>query len=213
LVDVPLTEATTGLAREYPRQEVFGVSADYYWDRIKTVLRFEGGYFPDMSYQTAQDKFLGVDLPPNCHGTGLTPVQESDAIHYMIGFDRPTMIRFINPHRSTFITGQIFHRWVLDHEDNMAVAFYPVPVHELSQMYTLSFTTGYKHDTILPLIAFGYDPRGNGMIQAWCDFIPAWNENMRFRLLGVTFMGNDECEGLGLFLQKDYISLESTFSW
>ena|GEM_PF-1964947 len=202
----PSAEYPLGISREYPRQNVFGASADWYWDRLKTVFRVEGGYFPDVTYHTGY---------PLAGGAMNLPLMEKDVIKYMIGFDRPTIIRWINPNRSTFITGQAFHTWVLsfDDDDTLVTAFYPIPIHECAQMYTLGFSTGYRHDTILPTIFLGYDPRGNGMLLASCDFIPAWNENMKFKLLLVTFDANDEYEGLGLFERKDYIRLESTFSW
>ena len=42
-----------------------------------------------------------------------TAIKEFDTFAFMLGFDRPTFIKFLNPTKTFFISGQFFQKWAL----------------------------------------------------------------------------------------------------
>ncbi|MGD9764878.1 MAG: DUF1302 family protein [Candidatus Binatia bacterium] len=116
-VRAPLYPAQVDAEFVFPYTHIFGATGNYFdGDYTNTVLRFEtayqlgapfqSGYLKDR-VQVEQEIAPGIFEPlPNVYApVGLT---KRDVWAGMIGFDRPTWIRFLNPRTTWFLTGQFF---------------------------------------------------------------------------------------------------------
>ncbi|MBI3782543.1 MAG: hypothetical protein HY270_03980 [Deltaproteobacteria bacterium] len=101
----------------HPYMHIFGLTGNYFeGDFTNTVWRFETAYAMGEPYQTIEeDKRVivrysdgvpaGSPKNPNRSPLGYT---RRDIWTGMIGFDRPTWIRWLNSKATWFITGQVF---------------------------------------------------------------------------------------------------------
>lgn len=85
----------------FPRVLLVGTSADFYIDYIKSAFRVELAW-------TDGEEFADTSK--------VRLFSESDVIRWVVGWDRPTYIRFLNPNRTFLLSGQIFGQHLLDHE-------------------------------------------------------------------------------------------------
>jgi len=99
-------------------------------------------------------------------------VYERNTFSFMLGFDRPTMIPFLNPNRSVFISGQMFQKHIFNFHDNYMRD--PSPGGTITDpnqyVFTLLVSTGYRWDTILPQLLMAYNLAGEGMVNPQCEF-------------------------------------------
>jgi hypothetical protein len=99
-------------------------------------------------------------------------VYERNTFSFMLGFDRPTMIPFLNPNRSIFISGQVFQKHIFGFHENYMQD--PSPGGTVtdpgSYVFTMLLSTGYRWDTILPQLLMAYNLAGEGMINPQCEF-------------------------------------------
>lgn len=85
----------------YPRVNLIGGSLDLQWEAAKAAVRLEGAL--------TQGEEFANSLRDNLFSRN--PVFRS-----VIGIDRPTFIPFINPNRTTLISGQLFYQHIFQHE-------------------------------------------------------------------------------------------------
>ena len=85
----------------FPRVTLVGASADFYVDPIKSAIRMEMAH-------TSGEEFADTSKSA-LHS-------ESDVIRWVIGWDRPTYIRWLNPNRTFLLSAQIFGQHILDHK-------------------------------------------------------------------------------------------------
>ena len=85
----------------FPRVTLVGASADFYVDPIKSAIRVEMAH-------TSGEEFADTSKSA-LHS-------ESDVIRWVIGWDRPTYIRWLNPNRTFLLSAQIFGQHILDHK-------------------------------------------------------------------------------------------------
>jgi hypothetical protein len=115
----------------HPYMHIFGLTGNYFeGDFTDTVVRFESAFAMGEPYQTTEAgmlppvcKVLGKNLIcPTQPGPGEPPLGPTDTGPFqlakrdiwtgMIGFDRPTWIRFLNPRATWFLSGQIFWNYI-----------------------------------------------------------------------------------------------------
>jgi hypothetical protein len=85
----------------FPRVNLIGGSMDFQVDPIKTAVRLEGAF-------TNGEEFPNTARPEL--------YSKNKVFRSVIGLDRPTFIDFINPLRTTLISGQIFYQHIFNHE-------------------------------------------------------------------------------------------------
>ena len=85
----------------FPRVTLVGASADFYVDPVKSAIRVEMAH-------TSGEEFADTSKSA-LHS-------ESDVIRWVIGWDRPTYIRWLNPNRTFLLSAQIFGQHILDHK-------------------------------------------------------------------------------------------------
>lgn len=119
---LPVSASYVDATMVHPYVHVFGVTGNYFdADLTNAVLRMEMAYSMGQPYATSQeDKLLDIyqftgkagDFEHVAPYTGQTPVgfTKRDVFAGMLGFDRPSWIRWLNSKGTFFISSQLF--WV-----------------------------------------------------------------------------------------------------
>lgn len=134
---------------EFPRIDLIGGSADFYIDSIKSAFRVELAYTSGEEFANTIEERL---------------FSESDVVRWVIGWDRPTFIPFLNKNRSFLISAQLFGQHLLDHEEaSVNSAGIPtlrkigMPDWENNYIFTLLIQGNYMNDRITPQIITAWD--------------------------------------------------------
>jgi hypothetical protein len=112
----PVYPANVNAEYRMPYTSIFGTTANYFEGNTNTVFRMEQAYQIDAPMQSAsfQDREPitredGVPLTGSYAPLGYTT---RDIWAGMLGFDRPTWIKWLNPRTTWFLTGQFFWSYV-----------------------------------------------------------------------------------------------------
>jgi hypothetical protein len=141
-----------------------GTSFDYYVDSIKSALRVEVAY-------TSGEEFVNT-LNPALYS-------ESNVVRWVIGVDRPTFIRFLNPNKSFLISMQLFGQHLLDHElIDTPAGKAGMPDWKDNILATLLIQGGYFNNRLTPTLLMAYDLKANSFVMGpsinWL-FSDHWN--------------------------------------
>ncbi len=156
---------TWGIQAEYPWINTLGLTFNVFDNFTNTVFRGECGYTFDEPFTA------GIVTPARISPTaGIFGSErvEKDTFQYMLGFDRPTMIPFLNPLKPFFISGQFIGKTVFGYDDRDATkpklqTFAGTNNYEdESQMVTLLINTEYMDAKLKPEVAFVWDINGHG---------------------------------------------------
>ena len=127
----------------FPRVNLIGGSLDYYSDSLKSVFRLEAAY-------TMGEEFANT-LRPQLYS-------ESDVLRYVIGWDRPTFIPFLNKKRAFLLSAQLFGQHLLDHEEVTVNGIKAgMPDWKRNHIATLLIKGWYKNDRVSPQVIFAHD--------------------------------------------------------
>ncbi|MDX9766546.1 MAG: hypothetical protein RBT51_04325 [Ectothiorhodospiraceae bacterium] len=132
----------------FPRVNLVGGSLDYYNDALKSVFRVETAY-------TSGEEFANT-LQPELYS-------ESDVLRYVIGWDRPTFIPFLNDRRAFLLSAQLFGQYLMDHEletltDVNGDSFKAgMPDWKWNHIATFLIKGWYKNDRVSPQVIFAHD--------------------------------------------------------
>ncbi len=140
--------------KKYKRVHSFGMTASrelygfrkIFKSQVNPVLRLEALYQHDYSYNT-------TSFPAVLTGGG--ELDEKDVVRYMLGFDWPVKIDFLNHDRYIFVSAQFFQYHVLNYPDNYDLQNGPYgdwKVREDQYYSTLLMRTSYFNDLIKPQI-------------------------------------------------------------
>jgi len=138
----------------YPRTYVYGFTVTGFEPYSEGVIRLEANL---------EDKAGVVDT------SQLDNVQTTPILRWVLGYDRSTFIRFLNPTRTFFLSGQVFHTHIVEHTGN-AHGDEQVPDAILGtrnrggtadaqdRFIFTGFAQGfYWSDTLIPVGFFAYD--------------------------------------------------------
>jgi len=169
---------------EFPRLFMVGGSIDWYWEFAKTSFRIETSYTTDEEFaDTSKERLFS----------------ESDVWRWVIGFDRPTFIRFLNRDRAFLISGQVFGQHILDHE-TFSVNSIGIPTlneigfqdWEDNYLFTLLVQGNYLNDRLTPQVLMAYDTKAEaGVIGPSLEWKPDnnWVWKLAFNLKWVEDTG------------------------
>ena len=136
----------------FPRVKLVGASADFYIDPVKSAFRVEVAH-------TSGEEFADTSK------TRL--YSESDVVRWVIGWDRPTYFKWLNPRRTFLLSGQIFGQHLLDHESiahPLTGAQIGYQSRKSDFLGTLLIQGFYRQDRILPRLIIGHDFRANATV-------------------------------------------------
>lgn len=130
----------TPLLLRYDKRNVLGASVDFAEDLTKTNWSLEFTWIE------------GLTFGDNDEESG---VREADTYNLVVSVDRPTFVNFLNANRTFFINAQGFVQYV----DGYRAGFQSNgPWNFLA---TLTITTGYFRDRLMPAATFVYDMNSN----------------------------------------------------
>ncbi len=135
----------------FPRVTMVGASADFYVDPIKSAIRMEVAHTSGEEFADTSKSRL---------------FSESNVIRWVIGWDRPTYIRWLNPNRTFLLSGQIFGQHILDHETHLTSFGEKIGFQDWKSGFigTFLFQGFYANDRILPRLITAYDFRANAAV-------------------------------------------------
>lgn len=128
---------------EFPRVFLMGGSLDTYVDAIESTFRIEFAH-------TNGEEFANTSKPEL--------FSESNVIRWVVGWDRPTWIRFLNPDRTFILSAQIFGQHILDH-DLFKTTFGEVGMPDWKDNFIGTFLIqgNYMNDRLTPQFIMAYD--------------------------------------------------------
>ena len=149
----------------FPRVTLVGGSADFYIDPIKSAFRVEVAHTSGEEFaDTSQSRLFS----------------ESNVLRWVVGWDRQTYIRFLNPNRTFLLSAQVFGQHILDHKDittpfGTQIGFQD---HKDNFIGTFLFQGFFAHDRVLPRVITAYDIGAQaGVISPGVDWLI--NDNWR----------------------------------
>ncbi|MBL8469058.1 DUF1302 family protein [Methyloversatilis discipulorum] len=160
----------------FPRVNLIGGSMDFEWEAANAAVRIEAAY-------TNGEEFANTAKPEL--------YSSNDVFRAVIGIDRPTFIPFINPRRTTLISGQLFYQHIFDHvERNGALGKVGMPDWEDNVIGTLLIKAFLKNDRLSPQIIFAHDFRAQATVAApqveWL-----LSDNLKFAIGANVKLGSD----------------------
>lgn len=169
---IMMTDPHMGLRFEYPYINTLGATFNVFNNFTGTVFRGECGYIFNEPFTK------NVPLPiPGMVGPDSNIVKK-DSFSYMLGFDRPTMIPFLNQTRSFFISGQIFQKFVFNSAgvDGLATGVGEDGDDDHNFITTLLIDTNYWDDKLKPAVLVAWDIRGkNGFFRPKISYQPTFD--------------------------------------
>jgi hypothetical protein len=141
---------------EYKRRSIFGGSLNWYNNTIKSVIRSEIGYFPNVPLANTSFE-----------------VVKDDIIKFGFGLDRNTFFDWLSPTRSLLNNWQIIGEWNTSHDDDVYNLFYGEKLKEWNVNASVYLNWGWDNDRMQvhaqPLYNFSTD---DGLFMAWFDYKP-----------------------------------------
>lgn len=138
----------------FPEVWLLGGSADFYVDPIKSAFRVEFAYTTGEEFaDTSQSRLFS----------------ESDVIRWVVGWDRPTYIRFLNPNRTFLLSGQLFGQHILEHErftNPVSGGKIGFQDWDHNMIMTFLFQGFYMNDRVQPRLIQAYDFRGKAYVMS-----------------------------------------------
>ncbi|MBI2314352.1 MAG: DUF1302 domain-containing protein [Betaproteobacteria bacterium] len=129
----------------FPRVNLIGGSLDLQADAIKSVFRVEAAL-------TEGEEFPNT-LRPELFS-------KSKVFRYVVGWDRPTFIPFLNKNRAFLISGQLFGQHLLDYEySDGPLGPRGIPDWENNHILTLLIKGWYQNDRLSPQVIMAHDVR------------------------------------------------------
>ena len=175
----------------WPYINNMGGTFNYYSGFLETVLRGEVAYVFNQPYaKKSVGPLASVLVPLALPDPGASYVKK-DVVKVMLGFDRPSWIRFLNPDKTFFISGQLFGTFVLDtSDDKLYTGLGKDGREEDMYLFTLMANTEYWESRIKPEMVVGCDINGNnGFARAQLAYEP--NFSWAFILGYVNLWGPD----------------------
>lgn len=125
-VPVDFWDNEWGLKMHFPRVDTIGGSFNYFHDPSGAVIRGECGYVIDEPFTGMHQGLHDTGIPAgpsnllvSWDNWFMPDVIYKDTFHYMLGFDRPTWIPFLNETSTFFISGQFYHKIIMDYNDDV----------------------------------------------------------------------------------------------
>jgi len=206
LLDLLANGLEIDLDMKYPRLNITGASANYYWDWAGAVLRLDFAYYWDHPYSAKE-----VTETLGSQSVNYFTISKSDTIKYMFGIDRPSMIRWLNPTTSITFTSQFIQTVLLDHKDNMVLTGYDAPIDPIQTFLNFGVTTNYLRARLFTTVGGMYDFTGGWLIQNSLEYKP--DNNWRINLKSNHIWGHSDFDSVGLYRGKDEFILELIFQW
>ena len=154
--------------RQYPRIKLLGFTLDkelvFVGQKLKAatapVLRIEAMYSFDEKFNT-WETVMGPMGPVD-----INKIDDTDFFRYMIAFDWPIRIKWINPQKNVFISPQFFHFYTFNHHSgDRSPNMMSERVPQNWYFFTFKVSTEYLNERVLPSVLYVMDCHSGA---AWC---------------------------------------------
>ena len=203
---------------QYPWVNKTGATFNVYEEVTGTVFRGECVYSMDEPFlpknafpEKAIGSFATAILTGGKNISAVeTKTYYKDTFAYMLGFDRPTMITWLNPTKSFFISGQVFQKYILNFDDDQTTM--EQSHDDVQTLFTFLVNTGYLHNKIRPQVFMMYDCSGEGWVQPQVEFV--YGDYWRFGIGANLIYSNNKTQGyFGGMRDDDDLYAWASFSW
>jgi len=195
----------------HPRVDSYGFSLTY-----DDALNTKAVYRMEFLYQ---DRPYEKDKTDGSMGVWPTDIERRRTAKALIGIDRPTFVRFLNPNRTISFGFQAFVIQILEDgddikEDRLTLnGSHPA---ETTTMFSFSMDTGYMQDRIKPQMLYIFDPGRKGhYLQVGTEF--RITDNILWYVGGTLYDGkhsdNAANDNLAYFEWADEIQSRITFQF
>jgi len=196
----PLPPLPVHLTYRYPRENVIGFTFNKctgMW-----VWRGEFATYLDKHYNKTE---IGLFLP---NIKIAKKVQQAS----MLGFDYKRLITWLNPEKMFFISGQVFHYHIFNHDDELEFGPYSQTAREDSFALSLLVNTGYDMERICPEVMVVYETGTTGWyIKSFVEL--KYGDHWRPQLGALLFYGDPYELPFGEMHKKDEIYLRVKYQF
>jgi hypothetical protein len=200
----------------FPRQHIAGASFEYAFPSPAAVtVRFEGAFEPNRTYSQRTDTAGDSN---SVLGQITYAPRTKKVLNYAVVFQRPTMIRWLNPVQNFLLVAQFQHTVVFDVDkvkDNDLVQVigynnWQIQPHSFTAVFYA--TTQYLHGLITPRLTGVYIPNLYYKDSGFISFDVGFRIGPHYRVnVTVTdFLGNNPYRDLGLFRDRDEVHASAT---
>ena len=130
----------------YKKNNTTGLAVDYFEDFTGIVFRLESSLTVDELVNNTKK----VDF-----------VDDTNVMRFSLGMDRPTFIHFLNPTRTFFLSGQVFHTWLINHDGTSSRGML---TDQNTWIFTFFAQGQYMRDRLTPQGFIVWDQQSNGWI-------------------------------------------------
>jgi len=151
---------------EFPRVLLVGGSADFYIEDLGSIP-LKSAFRVELAHTNGEEF-------PNTLNPRL--FSESNVIRWVVGWDRSTFIRALNPNRAFIISAQMFGQHILDHDLEKTSLTLPsgqtiaaeagMPDWKNNILFTLLVQGNYMNDRLNPRVITAYDVRAQAGVVA-----------------------------------------------
>lgn len=174
-----LARGTLPVEIDFPYIHTIGVAANYFDEWSKIVWRTEQAYDFGIPFYSCGPNPQAIAEQPRCnrettYAPFLPGTKKADVWSGLLAFDRPTWIRALNKRTTFFVTGQLFHTYMINKTASMiggldlptktrpvnqtpAVA-YRDNIHRWEMLMTLAIIGFYRGGSVSPAIIYLLDP-------------------------------------------------------
>jgi len=212
-VGFPFLEAE--FERQYPRIKLLGFTLNkelvFVGQTLKAstapVLRIEAMFSFDEKFNTLEMTTAPLDM---------NKIDDTDFFRYMIGFDWPMRLNWLNNKRNTFISGQFFHFYTFNHNDGAkspTMLGMRVPEHWF--FGTFKIDTAYLNERVVPSALFAKDfHTGAAWCMTECGFRIGnhWRPKIRWLWIGKGHKKNP-ARSFNVWENRDQISLRLEYQF
>jgi len=186
------------------------------WQQTSPVLRVEALYSFAQSFNTGGDRLTDLAWVTT------KGIVKKDQLRFMVGFDWQVWCRFLNDHKTFFISPQFLQFRVIDHDTELVQLPYyfnkygqidPWKIPEVQNYFTILVNTGYDNDRILPEALWCHDFYNNAQfIKARVSF--SYGDHWRPEIGVHYFTGDTETyKSFGAYDDRDQIYIKIKYQF
>ncbi|MBI5529328.1 MAG: hypothetical protein HY897_23635 [Deltaproteobacteria bacterium] len=228
----------TDVYLNFPRQHIAGLSLEYAFNYpVGTVVRLESSVEPNRTYPV--NSYLGPGYLPDGSGRWYQDPDRPDylradfhqderlTVSYAVVLQQPLIIRFLNPTSSFILQLQAMQTVVPEGgyvkdpktgETNYNWFILGIPGYDTTKVSAYSTTfvgallTNYLHGLLSPMIVSAYDiTYKSGFTRVELRILPG--DHWRFSVALAEIYGQDPYKGLGLFRDRDEVTLKAAYQF
>jgi hypothetical protein len=185
----------------YPRQNVLGMTGNYYLAALKAVTRFELVLRPKKRFQVdGFDRVTGAI-------TNRDGLVRRDEVQWQIAFDFSGLYwPALNRESDFSFSVEYTQAIVPDPAEGMRAGVFETPLRQVTDTLSVRGSTAYFYNCVQPSVTAIWQPeQGAWAVVPALGLAAPFDSNLTAELRYVTIGGRSAFDGLGLFQRKDFV--------